>query len=81
MNILDSNDCIRFGSFKCLTSNNIYNVISTRSVFDLNKKSYLDKAILSEDILCRDDGLKRVFMRCELRVRFTNIEEYKQKPR
>lgn len=75
MNILDNNNSIRFVSFKCLKSDMAYTVISTRSVFDLSKPSYLDKAMMSEDILRREDGLKRVFMRNELKIRFTNIEQ------
>jgi len=53
----------------------IYTVISTRSLFDINKPSYLDNPLLSEDILRREDGLKRVFMRSELKIRFTNVEQ------
>ena len=75
MNILDNKNGIRFGSFKCLSSNMIYTVISTRSLFDINKPSYLDNPLLSEDILRREDGLKRVFMRSELKIRFTNVEQ------
>ncbi len=75
MNILDNKNSIRFWSFKCLSSNMIYTVISTRSLFDINKPSYLDNPLLSEDILRREDGLKRVFMRSELKIRFTNVEQ------
>lgn len=75
MNILDNKNSIRFVSFKCLKSDMAYTVISTRSVFDLSKPSYLDNPLLSEDTLRREDGLKRVFRRGELKVRFTNIEQ------
>ena len=75
MNILDNNNSIRFVSFRCLKSDMVYTVISTRSVFDLSKPSYLDNPLLSEDTLRREDGLKRVFRRGELKIRFTNIEQ------
>jgi len=75
MNILDDKNSIRFVSFRCLNSDKVYTVISTRSVFDISKPSYLDNPLLSEDILRREDGLKRVFRRGELKVRFTNIEQ------
>jgi len=35
LNILDNNNSIRFGCFKCLDTNKVYTVMSTRSTFDL----------------------------------------------
>ena len=81
MNILDGNNSIRFGSFKCLDTNKVYTVTSTVSTFDLTLDHWKDKAIQAEDTVKREDGESRKLMRSQLRSRFTNIEEYKQKPR
>ena len=55
--------------------------MSTRSTFDLKQPHYKDRALQSEDIIERDDGMRRTLMRSDLKSRFTNIEEYKQKTR
>ena len=81
MNIINDKNGIRFGSFKCLDTNKVYTVMSTRSTFDLKQPHYKDRALQSEDIIERDDGMRRTLMRSDLKSRFTNIEEYKQKPR
>ena len=81
MNIINDKNGIRFGSFKCLDTNKVYTVMSTRSTFDLSQPHYKDSALQSEDIVERDDGMRRTLMRVQLKDRFTNIEEYKQKPR
>ena len=81
MNIINDKNSIRFGSFKCLDTNKVYTVISTRSTFDLKQPHYKDSSLQSEDIVKREDGMKRVLMRSDLKSRFTNIEEHKQKPR
>lgn len=75
MELIDSKNSIRFMSFKCLKSDMVYTVISTRSVFDNSKPSYLDKALMSEDTLRREDGLKKTFMRNQLKTRFTDVEQ------
>lgn len=75
MELIDSNNGIRFMSFKCLKSDMVYTVISTRSVFDNSKPSYLDKALMSEDTLRREDGVKRTLMRNQLKTRFTDVEQ------
>ena len=75
MNILDDKNSIRFVSFRCLDSDKVYTIISTRSTLGANEPHYKDSALKSEDILKREDGLRRVFYRSELRVRFTNIEQ------
>jgi hypothetical protein len=75
MNILNDNNSIKYGSFRCLDTDKVYTVISTLNTHGIKEKSYLDKCIKSQDTLKREDGLKRVFMRNELRVRFTNIEQ------
>ena len=81
MNILDDNNSIRFGSFKCLDNNRVYTVTSTLSTFELNEPNWKDNSIKAEDTIRRDDGESRKLMRSQLKSRFTNIEEYKQKPR
>jgi len=81
MNIINDKNGIRFGSFKCLDTNKVYTVMSTRSTFDLSQPHYKDSALKSEDIVEREDGMRRTLMRSQLKSRFTNIEEYKQKPR
>jgi hypothetical protein len=81
MNILDDNNSIRFGSFKCLDNNRVYTVTSTLSTFELNRPAWNDSALKAEDTIKRDDGESRKLMRSQLKSRFTNIEEYKQKPR
>jgi len=81
MNILDDNNSIRFGSFKCLDNNRVYEVVSTLSTFDLSEPNWTDNALKAEDTIKRDDGESRKLMRSQLKSRFTNIEEYKQKPR
>ena len=81
MNIINDKNSIRFGSFKCLDTNKVYTVMSTRSTFDLSQPHYKDSALQSEDIVERDDGVRRTLMRSDLKSRFTNIEEFKQKPR
>lgn len=81
MNIINDKNSIRFGSFKCLDTNKVYTVMSTRSTFDLSQPHYKDSALKSEDIVERDDGVRRTLMRSDLKSRFTNIEEHKLKPR
>jgi len=81
MNILDDNNSIRFGSFKCLDNNRVYEVVSTLSTFDLSEPNWTDNTLKAEDTIKRDDGESRSLMRSQLKSRFTNIEEYKQKPR
>ena len=81
MNIINDKNSIRFACFKCLDTNKVYTVISTRSTFDLSQPHYKDSALKSEDIIEREDGMRRTLMRSQLKSRFTNIEEYKLKPR
>jgi len=81
MNILDDDNSIRFGSFKCLDTNKVYTVTSTLSTFDLSGKPWGDSVMKAQDTIKREDGESRNLMRSQLRSRFTNIEEYKQKPK
>ena len=81
MNIIDNNNSIRFGSFRCLDTNKVYTVTSTLSTFDLSEPNWKDNALKAEDTVKREDGVSRKLMRSQLKSRFTNIEEYKQKPK
>ena len=75
MNILDSDNSIRFVSFKCLDTDVVYEVISTETTHGINEEHYLDKCIKSNDTIKRSDGMKRVLTRIQLKKRFTNIEQ------
>lgn len=75
MNILDNDNSIRFGVFKCLDTNKTYTVSTTLCTHPNNKPSYLNKAIKARDTIKREDGIKKVMTRTELRTRFTNIEQ------
>tara|TARA_B110000902_G_scaffold230181_1_gene271478 strand:- start:888 stop:1136 length:249 start_codon:yes stop_codon:yes gene_type:complete len=79
MNIINDKNSIRFACFKCLDTNKVYTVISTRSTFDLSQPHYKDSALRTEDIIKREDGVKRVLARVDLKSRFTNVEEHKLK--
>ncbi len=81
MNIIDNNNSIRFGSFRCLDTDKVYTVTSTLSTFDLSEPNWKDNALKAEDTVKREDGVSRKLMRSQLKSRFTNIEEYKQKPK
>ena len=81
MNIIDNNNSIRFGSFRCLDTDKVYTVTSTLSTFDLSESNWKDNALKAEDTVKREDGVSRKLMRSQLKSRFTNIEEYKQKPK
>ena len=63
MNILDDNNSIRFGSFKCLDNNRVYEVVSTLSTFDLSEPNWTDNTLKAEDTIKRDDGESRKLMR------------------
>tara|TARA_R110000737_G_scaffold42983_1_gene63525 strand:- start:128 stop:373 length:246 start_codon:yes stop_codon:yes gene_type:complete len=81
MNIINDKNSIRFTCFKCLDTDKVYTVISSRSTAGLDEPHYKDSALRTEDIVRREDGMKRVLSRLDLKSRFTNIEEYKLKPR
>jgi len=66
MELLDSNNIISFRKFKCLITNQIYEIVQTECT-----GRYLINAI---DTLVRSDGLRKSFARMELRTRFSNIE-------
>tara|TARA_R110000823_G_scaffold31427_1_gene89423 strand:- start:331 stop:579 length:249 start_codon:yes stop_codon:yes gene_type:complete len=79
MNIINDKNSIRFACFKCLDTDKVYTVISSRSTAGLDEPHYKDSALRTEDIVRREDGMKRVLARVDLKSRFTNIEEYKLK--
>tara|TARA_R110000850_G_C9801060_1_gene450427 strand:- start:376 stop:624 length:249 start_codon:yes stop_codon:yes gene_type:complete len=79
MNIINYKNSIRFACFKCLDTDKVYTVISSRSTAGLDEPHYKDSALRTEDIVRREDGMKRVLARVDLKSRFTNIEEYKLK--
>ena len=71
MELLDSNNIITFRKFKCLKSNQIYEIVQTECT-----GRYIKNAI---DTIVRSDGLRKSFARMELKTRFTNIEGIPEK--
>ena len=71
MNILKKDDTIAFKKFKCLRTNQIYEVVQTKCT-----GRYINNAT---DTLVRSDGLRKSFTRMELKTRFTNIEGIPEK--
>jgi len=71
MELIDSNNVISFRKFKCLVTNQIYEVVQTECT-----GRYIINAI---DTLVRSDGLRKSFARAELRTRFFNIEGIPEK--
>ena len=71
MELIDSNSVISFKKFKCLRTNQIYEVVQTECT-----GRRVSNAI---DTLVRSDGLRKSFARAELRTRFSNIEGIPEK--
>ena len=71
MELIDSNSIISFKKFKCLRTNQIYEVVQTECT-----GRRVSNAI---DTLVRIDGLRKSFARAELRTRFSNIEGIPEK--
>jgi hypothetical protein len=71
MELLDSNNIITFRKFKCLKTNQIYEIVQTECT-----GRYIKNAI---DTIVRSDGLRKSFARMELKTRFTNIEGIPEK--
>ena len=71
MELIDSNNVISFRRFKCLVTNQIYEVVQTECT-----GRRVSNAI---DTLVRSDGLRKSFARAELRTRFSNIEGIPEK--
>jgi len=71
MELLDSNNIITFRKFKCLITNQIYEIVQTECT-----GRHIINAI---DTLVRSDGMRKSFARAELRTRFSNIEGIPEK--
>ena len=71
MKLLNSDNTISFRKFKCLVTNQIYEVVQTECT-----GRYITNAV---DTLVRSDGLRKSFARLELRTRFSNIEGIPEK--
>lgn len=71
MNILNKNNTIAFKKFKCLNTNQIYEIVQTECT-----GRYIINSI---DTIVRSDGLRKSFARMELKTRFTNIEGIPEK--
>ena len=71
MELLDSNNIITFRKFKCLKSNQVYEIVQTECT-----GRYIKNAI---DTIVRSDGLRKSFARMELKTRFNNIEGIPEK--
>jgi len=71
MELLDVDNTIKFRKFKCLTTNQVYEIIQTECT-----GRYLINAI---DTLTRSDGLRKSFTRMELKKRFSNVEGIPEK--
>lgn len=73
-NLLNKDNSIRFGAFKCLDTNQSYQVTGSRSTLgDLDH--YRDNVSRCVDTVKRlSDGAKKDFKRMELRERFKNVE-------
>ena len=71
MELLDSDKSIKFKKFKCLRTNQIYEIVQTECT-----GRYIINSI---DTLVRSDGLRKSFARMELKARFTNIEGIPEK--
>ena len=71
MELLDSNNIITFRKFKCLKSNQVYEIVQTECTGR--------HIINATDTIVRSDGLRKSFARMELKTRFTNIEGIPEK--
>ena len=71
MELLDSRNIITFRKFKCLDTNQIYEIVQTECTC-----RYIINSI---DTIVRSYGLRKSFARMELKTRFTNIEGIPEK--
>jgi len=67
MTLIDENNSIRYSRFKCLETNKIYEIRTSKC------NGY--KALDTTDTLLREDGVRRNFTRYELMIRFKKIEK------
>lgn len=77
MNLVNENNSIKFPKFKCLQTNKIYTITATSCTHSPKDKPYMNRAKKALDTLKRDDGLRKVMTRGELKERFKNVEEVK----
>jgi len=75
MELVADDYSISFGKFKCLNTNRVYTITGTKTLHKPEHPHYYDKAIKSEDTVVRDDGVKKVFTRNQMKQRFVNVEE------
>ena len=71
MELLDFDNTIKFKKFKCLNTNQIYEIVQTECT-----GRYIINSI---DTIVRSDGLRKSFARMELKTRFNNIEGIPEK--
>ena len=71
MELLDSRNIITFRKFKCLDTNQTYEIVQTECT-----GRHINNSI---DTIVRSDGLRKSFARMELKTRFTNIEGIPEK--
>ena len=71
MELLDFDNTIKFNKFKCLNTNQIYEIVQTECT-----GRYIINSI---DTIVRSDGLRKSFARMELKTRFNNIEGIPEK--
>ena len=71
MELLDSRNIITFRKFKCLDTNQTYEIVQTECT-----GRYIINSI---DTIVRSDGLRKSFARMELKTRFNNIEGIPEK--
>jgi hypothetical protein len=69
--LLDFDNTIKFKKFKCLNTNQIYEIVQTECT-----GRYIINSI---DTIVRSDGLRKSFARMELKTRFNNIEGIPEK--
>jgi len=82
MELIDSNNVISFRKFKCLVTNQIYEVVQTKCT-DKPRDNHNRYAVRGSknaiDTIVRSDGLRKSFTRAGLRHRFSNIEGIPEK--
>ena len=76
INLVNTNGSIKSRCWRCNTTNQNYEIISTSSTY--NASHYRDKAIYAKHIVKRKDGLKRTLTTPELSERFTNVTTLQQ---
>ena len=74
MNLLREDKSIRCIKFKCLLTDELFEVVGSSSTLD-ELPSYRDNVTRCDDKIKRlSDGVSKIFTRNELKERFTKIE-------